>query len=361
MKLWPSQNDSLPRSTRCSSASRSRGVAVMAFAVKQPVAGASHDPVASSWLAETKARLPWMAQLESVREGMRPVYDRVIPGIRPVQTRHSNEQGVTAISALDGSAAFQLHTFQADPQQLRWMFSSTGVITATASRPFGTALVRMAAYLPDQGPPTPNLEMEIGTLMGKMEPGVTPHVLANFALTPRLDPVLHATTYLRRYYTAVPPALPSTPDAGGSCSVLSFDAIHARVTKRVAEGLYQSMYKSPSVYSRVLDGTSLGFIVDCGRPEAMQAMQEELADLSALWAAWRQWDLQEAGSQGQAPPPGIPPLLRGEAIEAQLAARCQALAHYLEVDPGTKYVQMMFGQERMQAMLDTCSGKAAVA
>ncbi|GFH31190.1 hypothetical protein HaLaN_30177, partial [Haematococcus lacustris] len=50
-----------------------------------------------------------------------------------------------------------------------------------------------------------------------------------------------------------------------------------------------------------------------------------------------------------------------EAIEAQLAARCQALAHYLEVDPGTKYVQMMFGQEGMQAMLDTCSGKAAVA
>lgn len=87
--------------------------------------------------------------------------------------------------------------------------------------------------------------VQMGSLMGTMQPGSVPaKILCNISLTPRLDPVVH-TPYLLRYYTATPPAAPAANHNGSGNgngtgapepALLSFDALQARVTKRVAEG-----------------------------------------------------------------------------------------------------------------------------
>jgi hypothetical protein len=75
----------------------------------------------------------------------------------------------------------------------------------------------------------------MGSLMGTMQPGVTPQkILANFAFTPRLDPVVHSA-YLARYYTAVP-VVAEQKDTHGTPAVLTFEALHARVARRISEG-----------------------------------------------------------------------------------------------------------------------------
>jgi hypothetical protein len=43
----------------------------------------------------------------------------------------------------------------------RWMYSSTGIIKPTESRPFGTSLLKLTVGLPTTGPPTPNLDIEV--------------------------------------------------------------------------------------------------------------------------------------------------------------------------------------------------------